>query len=407
MEHIRFTLKDLFATLTFCGCVAWCIAWVGPGAHLLWIALVELAVLSAIFVIVAGSSPRPKYAWLVAFLVAPCFSIFGPSEPLLLFGVFLFLAGLACAFFHLRLRSLCYVVAAGVVLVLAVGVRSGMHHLASLEARRAEFPVISLESRLAYERTREPQVPLSLSDTVANQLKKLESEDWQSHRGVRDLSELHDFAHETFVRSLGFGVMRARPSFVLEPPRNIPIDDPTPGRVPYVWATFEDDRAGSLGSELHSRSVSYFVRPETLGIIVGSGRIGFQGHAFPAAPLVHFQGQAPLELAQLDLVSLLRFDRPRAYVLDHLPRMDQLSDDPPTRELTEFESGGLQELRGVCDIVAEHTPDGLRMIGSIRAATQCLECHRVQRGELLGAFSYVLRYAPADQSPAASTAATP
>jgi hypothetical protein len=30
------------------------------------------------------------------------------------------------------------------------------------------------------------------------------------------------------------------------------------------------------------------------------------------------------------------------------------------------------------------------MFGAVRAAKQCLKCHFVQRGELLGAFSYVL-----------------
>jgi len=30
------------------------------------------------------------------------------------------------------------------------------------------------------------------------------------------------------------------------------------------------------------------------------------------------------------------------------------------------------------------------MLGSLRAAKQCLECHTAKRGDLLGAFSYVL-----------------
>jgi hypothetical protein len=36
------------------------------------------------------------------------------------------------------------------------------------------------------------------------------------------------------------------------------------------------------------------------------------------------------------------------------------------------------------------------MLGSLRAAKQCLDCHNVQRGELLGAFSYRLTLAEDD-----------
>jgi hypothetical protein len=34
------------------------------------------------------------------------------------------------------------------------------------------------------------------------------------------------------------------------------------------------------------------------------------------------------------------------------------------------------------------------MLGSLRAQKQCLECHRVPHGSLLGAFSYELRRDP-------------
>ena len=80
------------------------------------------------------------------------------------------------------------------------------------------------------------------------------------------------------------------------------------------------------------------------------------------------------------------------YVLDHLPRMDQLSsDNAPTRPLDAFEIAALEQLRTKEDVVVEHKGDQYRMLGSLRAAKQCLDCHSVQRGELLGAFSYVLR----------------
>ena len=37
-----------------------------------------------------------------------------------------------------------------------------------------------------------------------------------------------------------------------------------------------------------------------------------------------------------------------------------------------------------------HDGPAYRMLGSLRAAKQCLDCHTASRGDLLGAFSYAL-----------------
>jgi hypothetical protein len=69
--------------------------------------------------------------------------------------------------------------------------------------------------------------------------------------------------------------------------------------------------------------------------------------------------------------------------------MDQLSaPNITTRPLDTFESESLERLRRDEDIVIEATSNGCRMLGSLRARAKCLECHSVERGELLGAFSY-------------------
>ncbi len=36
------------------------------------------------------------------------------------------------------------------------------------------------------------------------------------------------------------------------------------------------------------------------------------------------------------------------------------------------------------------SPDQIRMVGSLRASQNCLDCHSVRRGELLGALTYEL-----------------
>ncbi len=43
------------------------------------------------------------------------------------------------------------------------------------------------------------------------------------------------------------------------------------------------------------------------------------------------------------------------------------------------------------DLFLRSTEAGVRMVGSLRAANQCVKCHDGQRGDLLGAFSYRLR----------------
>jgi hypothetical protein len=70
--------------------------------------------------------------------------------------------------------------------------------------------------------------------------------------------------------------------------------------------------------------------------------------------------------------------------------MDELR-DARTRPLDVFETGALAALRRGEDLVTQATEACLRLLGSLRAAKQCLDCHDARRGDLLGAFSYRLR----------------
>ena len=95
------------------------------------------------------------------------------------------------------------------------------------------------------------------------------------------------------------------------------------------------------------------------------------------------------QLVRLELVSLLKHETPVAYVSKHLPQMDELR-DAPTRPLDDFERHALDRLRSDEDLVIDDAPNRIRMVGSLRAGKDCMECHSVRRGELLGAFSYEL-----------------
>jgi hypothetical protein len=85
----------------------------------------------------------------------------------------------------------------------------------------------------------------------------------------------------------------------------------------------------------------------------------------------------------------LKYDQPVAYVSNNLPKMDELR-DAPTRPLDAFEQEALAALQQGEDLMLEGRPGHMRMLGSLRAAKQCLRCHQVSRGALLGAFSYKL-----------------
>lgn len=69
--------------------------------------------------------------------------------------------------------------------------------------------------------------------------------------------------------------------------------------------------------------------------------------------------------------------------------MDEL-ENAATRPLDRFEAEALEQLRRSEDVVVESGVNKIRLIGSLRAGKDCLDCHSVQRGKLLGAFSYDL-----------------
>lgn len=116
---------------------------------------------------------------------------------------------------------------------------------------------------------------------------------------------------------------------------------------------------------------------------------GFQAHAFQQQPhdLIPEGANFRWKLERLELISLLKFETPVAYVSKHLPAMEKLK-NVATRSLTAFEEQAITKLHAGDQIVVETAYNEQRMVGSIRAAKKCLECHRVRHGGLLGAFTY-------------------
>jgi hypothetical protein len=318
---------------------------------------------------------------------------------------------------------------------------------------RAEFPVESLADRLSYENRSVPvaaedapprfsDAPTSLTATKRNDsepanqtandtLTELEvlvesggfRENARYYSYVRQstLRHLHRDSVFDFINSPGFGVSRriapSRESIVLleaepipQPPAEYvptvrsPADSGSDGPVA-ATAADNDKASPSRLVDLHQNGYVDFVNPTGFGYVKDREHVvGFQTHQFRAMPKYESNDkQARWQVQRLELVSLLKFDEPAVYLSDHLPRMDELR-DATTRPLDEFEKRGLNALRAGKNLEFEQSSNRVRMLGSIRSLQQCTKCHHVNRGELLGAFSYVLKRMPeGEEAHSAST----
>jgi hypothetical protein len=397
---MRWSLKDLLSIFAFAAVISWCAGEVGYDAAF-WIALFISSVASVVFVR-AATSDSSRWAVLLTPLIAfmpMCLLVVSPSVAL---NAALLFAG-ALGVLLVRPKR------AKPVWVFAMVVMAASFSWAALDARaavkrlqamREEFPVVSLAERLAYESRGERPAscesssskPLGLAGIRLDEFEQQLDGQWRAN----ELEMVHGRQYEQFVRSMGFGIMRMpRPSSdgLRRPPlRNLAFNELSDLKD-YDWALGIELRGQNSATYLHEVGRDDFLHPDGFGYVPeAKTSAGFVEHGMHYSPVNNLEDPDAWTIERLELVSLLKFDEPRVYVLDHLPRMDQLSsDDVPTRALDEFEQQSLKKLWTDEDIVIEQQDDVYRMLGSLRAAKQCLDCHSVERGELLGAFTYVLR----------------
>ena len=143
-----------------------------------------------------------------------------------------------------------------------------------------------------------------------------------------------------------------------------------------------------------------------IGQIGGIGTFAKLGVQRPSFPAIHIDDDSTIpgvsaaspnssamwEVRNVDLVGLLKRDRPVVYISEKLITMTDLK-HVPTREMDRFEVEGLEQLQDGQDHFARKQDGTIRLLGSVRAQEQCLSCHVVPEGKLLGAFSYSLRSA--------------
>jgi hypothetical protein len=278
------------------------------------------------------------------------------------------------------------------------------YRLVQLLAARKEFPIVDLKHRIPIPRnTSRLSSKVEADGAQFALLDKLEVDYGENDTmRLKELQRIHDQSHEQFVRNRGFGMIR----MISASPERARL--PSVVDIPFQaneGHSFEGNQAfgrtyGNLFFGLttgnHSKEAFFvysyrnFLYPSTFGYIAKHAQAaGFQPHAFITGFPELKQEQGQFELKRLELISLLKFPEPRVYVLDHLPRMDQiLSDNVETRELNAFEQNGLQQFQTGESLIMSQESGQIRMVGALRAIKQCTSCHDAQRGDVLGAFSY-------------------
>jgi hypothetical protein len=317
-----------------------------------------------------------------------------------------------------------------------------------LAALSDAYPAVSISDRLAYEnrghQRTERDAPDSateansdnheLAPPIANELVRLEEKlnNWNSpdywrwphrNRALARLSSIHERMVSEFSIALGFGASRMSSGNVGREDVEIPDlpylaapetpeftsdatlsetpgapDDIGPGQIiKGEIAKVENSIRNSPDREtlrdVHEAGVADFSNCEGFGFFANREQVfGFQSHGFRHPPKMPEATIATSRwrIASLELVSLLKNEIPAVYISKNLPRMDELA-EAPARPLDGFETDALAQLRSGDEIVVKEEADEVRMLGSLRAAKQCTECHSVNRGDLLGAFTYRLR----------------
>lgn len=304
--------------------------------------------------------------------------------------------------------------------------------LREFSALRREFPIISLDARLK----KIELVPASTSmnsrpdQELAWAVQRRFSDDDRLHIGsIRSvmLRDLHRYTADDFTLAQGFGQVR------MMMPRRERIALPKLGPIPFESSPAErgsgfhpngsalEGIAEPIATpevpsrdnlvDMHTSGLLDFVSRDAAGYVIDRDHVsGFESHRFYVMPgtdlhpsdIKHRDLGIPIPparrelwrrnwaIVRIELIGLLSHPEPVAYISNHLPQLDEL-DRYPVRKLDEFETGALVAMRTQEDVVIIDQPRVIRMLGSLRAGKGCQDCHKVPRGELLGALSYELR----------------
>jgi hypothetical protein len=260
----------------------------------------------------------------------------------------------------------------------------------SLRSLVAAYPMESLEARL----------PERSFDRVGMSAKELDDLDETFAFGYwpRDfaLKRMHEDTLALFVQRYGFGASRmiGFDTLLRENNKPRPPKLPQPGiRLEPSAAQIDEPMSAIDGSngplrELHLHWMAGLFGMRRFGYFVDRRHVsGFVPHGIRADALEP-KPEKP-HVRTVDLVGLVVHPEPVVYVSSDLPDMEELA-KIPRRPLDRFETNGLEAFAKGEPIFARKTASGIRVLGPIRAASSCTKCHGCERGQLLGALSYVI-----------------
>jgi hypothetical protein len=183
-------------------------------------------------------------------------------------------------------------------------------------------------------------------------------------------------------------------------------NDPNPPTVerPSVTPTRTDARDGQLKAH-HDRCVDLFVKtegngfsrmivlshvspdyPKSLDLPPEQPELDAAGNPLPPRPVTWV-------MEKVELVSMLKQEKAGVYPARGMGgRRPVLPSGVKLRDMDAFEQQALAQLQGGEEIQVSASPGEMRMLGAIRARTECAGCHKDKPvGTLLGAFTYVLK----------------
>ena len=254
---------------------------------------------------------------------------------------------------------------------------------------------------------------------------KGEAADKTAVTAIWNLNDLHDKSVRQFVAAEGFGMER----MIVFVPKYLELPESPPLALAKSADSFSEadigddvklpaqDQAGKANpmrlpslfslNALHLDGQQSFINLTGFAFVARDAKdlkaplkARFKPHQFRHVPQVNTNAAAARDakkerwlVRRIELVSLLKHEEPVAYVTKNLPRMDELR-KAPTRPLDSFEEKALKTLRAGKTLATDATVNRVHMLGAVRATKQCLDCHQVQRGDLLGAFSSELWRSP-------------
>ena len=214
---------------------------------------------------------------------------------------------------------------------------------------------------------------------------------WAPYSRHHSIQLLHNNTLLAFDEAAGFGPVRMvglkpRAEHFL-PDTSKPIPQPMP-YAPHVVSTGElpPELPKGMLYDLNQSSAVSFVNAAGFGVIRNRKEVlGFRPHRFDRLPVTPKEW----DIQRVELVSLLLHEKPLVYDSEHLPSMKEVA-TLKTRELDEFEKDGLAAIRKGEELYVRGNDSSLRVFGAMRSLQLCAKCHGGQKGDLLGAFSYVL-----------------